>query len=299
MWTRIFMFVTLIVLIRAQKAYENYFDKYPHQFYLGIVLESCDPTVYTEIVNFKGELIDVVNSRSNEICYVLKGPIQKFRTSEGIIVTVQGSLILFIDGEFWCSFDPRALVQNSIFLGDEEKKQFQAPPPEAKSPPPEAKSPPPQAKSPPSQAKPPPSQSFSDWFEAFFRSLPEWIQAASIISYIIIIAIIFLSFLLWVGLNQQNELPAPEVDLFVPEANLFVPEAEKSNIKILDPAQNKVGEKSSSSENNLCRICLDKERNILFKPCHHILTCADCSRTVRECPLCRKKIEKRVRIYLA
>jgi hypothetical protein len=89
MWTRIFMFVTLIVLIRAQKAYENYFDKYPHQFRLGMVLESCDPTVYTEIVNFKGELIDVVNSRSNEICYVLKGPIQKFRTSEGIIVTVQ------------------------------------------------------------------------------------------------------------------------------------------------------------------------------------------------------------------
>jgi hypothetical protein len=196
-------------------------------------------------------------------------------------------LILFIDGEFWCSFDPRALVQNSILLGDQEKKQFQAPPPQAKpSPPPQTKPSPSQAKpSPPPQAKPSPSQSFSHWFEAFFRSLPEWIQAASFISYILIIAIILPSFALWVGLKLQNEL--------------LVPEAEKSNIEILDPAQNKVDEKSSSSGDNLCRICLDKERNILFKPCHHILTCADCSRTVRECPLCRKKIEKRVRIYLA
>jgi hypothetical protein len=85
---------------------------------------------------------------------------------------------------------------------------------------------------------------------------------------------------------------------YLPKSELLSSEAEQSAVEIFDPAADKNLDPGPSGD-NLCRICLNSERNILFDPCHHILTCIDCSRTVHICPLCKENIEKRTRVYLA
>ena len=54
----------------------------------------------------------------------------------------------------------------------------------------------------------------------------------------------------------------------------------------------------------LCTICLDEERNVLYMPCGHLATCADCDATLTaaaaaadraaECPMCQTEIGNRV-----
>ncbi|WAR08402.1 DIAP2-like protein [Mya arenaria] len=36
---------------------------------------------------------------------------------------------------------------------------------------------------------------------------------------------------------------------------------------------------------------------ITFLPCGHLATCLDCSTSLHECPMCRRKIEDKVRTY--
>lgn len=61
--------------------------------------------------------------------------------------------------------------------------------------------------------------------------------------------------------------------------------------------------KSSSGPNdhdpNQCCICLQSPREIAFVPCGHTLCCQDCSRKVKECPVCRKKIFRRLKIFFS
>ena len=48
---------------------------------------------------------------------------------------------------------------------------------------------------------------------------------------------------------------------------------------------------------NLCIICMERERNIVTAPCRHLCLCSHCVRRVKQCPLCRKKIKKPVRVF--
>ena len=43
----------------------------------------------------------------------------------------------------------------------------------------------------------------------------------------------------------------------------------------------------------LCCICLDGKKNVLFLPCKHICTCANCS-NVNNCPICRANIVSKI-----
>ena len=52
-----------------------------------------------------------------------------------------------------------------------------------------------------------------------------------------------------------------------------------------------------SEEKELCIICMDRIREIVYMPCAHFLACPLCSPCVHECPICSKKIEKHLRIY--
>lgn len=46
-----------------------------------------------------------------------------------------------------------------------------------------------------------------------------------------------------------------------------------------------------------CVICLDKEKDILLKPCRHFCVCSRCAPLLLECPVCRLPIEDREKIY--
>ena len=54
---------------------------------------------------------------------------------------------------------------------------------------------------------------------------------------------------------------------------------------------------SAEKDKSLCAICFDKERDVIVKPCNHYCLCGSCSREVRECPMCKKRIQKREKVF--
>ena len=54
---------------------------------------------------------------------------------------------------------------------------------------------------------------------------------------------------------------------------------------------------SAERDKSLCAICLDKERDVIVKPCNHYCLCGSCSREVSECPMCKKRIQKREKVF--
>jgi len=50
-----------------------------------------------------------------------------------------------------------------------------------------------------------------------------------------------------------------------------------------------------------CAICMDKQRDCLLCPCHHLVTCNDCAKSLISrhdgCPICRKEITEIIHVY--
>ncbi|XP_063614085.1 LOW QUALITY PROTEIN: baculoviral IAP repeat-containing protein 7-like, partial [Penaeus indicus] len=43
-------------------------------------------------------------------------------------------------------------------------------------------------------------------------------------------------------------------------------------------------------ENRTCKVCMDSEITVVFLPCAHMVTCASCAVSLRQCPICRSDI---------
>lgn len=50
------------------------------------------------------------------------------------------------------------------------------------------------------------------------------------------------------------------------------------------------------SENNMCILCEEKQKNVLFLPCKHVSTCVECCYKMPNnlCPLCNSLINQKV-----
>lgn len=46
-----------------------------------------------------------------------------------------------------------------------------------------------------------------------------------------------------------------------------------------------------------CKICYENEANALFLPCRHNISCEDCSKLLKICPVCNSAIEKAIIIF--
>ena len=57
--------------------------------------------------------------------------------------------------------------------------------------------------------------------------------------------------------------------------------------------------KQDSEEKNesYCIICLDNKKNIVFLPCAHFVSCMECGLSMKNCPVCRTKIQATVRTF--
>jgi len=49
----------------------------------------------------------------------------------------------------------------------------------------------------------------------------------------------------------------------------------------------------------LCKVCLEREINTAFLPCRHSATCDECSKSIKECPLCRQQIGQTLLLFKA
>ncbi|KAH9487775.1 Baculoviral IAP repeat-containing protein 7 [Bulinus truncatus] len=63
----------------------------------------------------------------------------------------------------------------------------------------------------------------------------------------------------------------------------------------IDPAPDVVDtlkEKNNSLRQQLlCKICMDKDVEIVFLPCGHLVSCTECASAMRDCPVCRKFVK--------
>lgn len=50
-------------------------------------------------------------------------------------------------------------------------------------------------------------------------------------------------------------------------------------------------------ENQLCKICMEREINCVLLECGHYLTCVTCGRKLAECPICRQNVTRCVRTF--
>ena len=57
------------------------------------------------------------------------------------------------------------------------------------------------------------------------------------------------------------------------------------------------------SKNNMCVICLDKERDSIFYPCGHECVCQPCGKQFMDkaaqkmCPICRNRIKDIIKVF--
>ena len=56
---------------------------------------------------------------------------------------------------------------------------------------------------------------------------------------------------------------------------------------------------SENQNSNACVICCEADRDALYMPCKHNTACVKCSKNLKECPICRRKIDDFIKIYKA
>lgn len=49
----------------------------------------------------------------------------------------------------------------------------------------------------------------------------------------------------------------------------------------------------------ICSICNIYERNCLFTPCNHVVSCMNCADKLSICSICRVSIEHKIKIYIS
>uniref|UniRef100_A0A8C1GTK6 E3 ubiquitin-protein ligase XIAP n=1 Tax=Cyprinus carpio TaxID=7962 RepID=A0A8C1GTK6_CYPCA len=49
----------------------------------------------------------------------------------------------------------------------------------------------------------------------------------------------------------------------------------------------------------LCKVCMDRDINIVFIPCGHLVTCQKCSESLNKCPICCADITQKIKTYNA
>jgi L-lactate utilization protein LutB len=64
------------------------------------------------------------------------------------------------------------------------------------------------------------------------------------------------------------------------------------------PTSKKISKQESEEKNeSYCIICLDNKKNIVFLPCAHFVSCMECGLSMKNCPVCRTKIQATVRTF--
>ena len=46
-----------------------------------------------------------------------------------------------------------------------------------------------------------------------------------------------------------------------------------------------------------CKICMDNKVAVVFLPCRHLISCVSCAQQLRDCPNCRKFIQRKIKTF--
>uniref|UniRef100_F7A7Z5 Leucine-rich repeat and sterile alpha motif-containing 1 n=1 Tax=Xenopus tropicalis TaxID=8364 RepID=F7A7Z5_XENTR len=75
----------------------------------------------------------------------------------------------------------------------------------------------------------------------------------------------------------------------------LVPEEEPCALP--SPMEPSAPDTEVANRNSECVVCMEQEAHVIFLPCGHVCCCTNCGDALRTCPLCRRDIGQRIRIY--
>ncbi|XP_053389606.1 baculoviral IAP repeat-containing protein 7-like [Mercenaria mercenaria] len=76
-------------------------------------------------------------------------------------------------------------------------------------------------------------------------------------------------------------------------------QSDQSNVAIDERKSLNEENRQELKEQIMCKICFDKDANIVLLPCGHLASCVECAHALRKCAICRTVIQGTVRIYQA
>lgn len=77
------------------------------------------------------------------------------------------------------------------------------------------------------------------------------------------------------------------------------PATPKASSETGSNAQTIKDENQRLKDERVCKICRDKDSDMTFLPCGHMVSCQECAASLNKCPMCRIPIKKKVRTYLS
>jgi len=57
-------------------------------------------------------------------------------------------------------------------------------------------------------------------------------------------------------------------------------------------------DKKALDADTRCAICMESPRTVLFLPCRHLQTCAECADRISTCCICRGRIDERINVFM-
>ncbi|XP_011442456.3 uncharacterized protein [Magallana gigas] len=112
-------------------------------------------------------------------------------------------------------------------------------------------------------------------------------------------------------IQQERQLLQQERQLLHQERQLLHQERQRVRELELNPEgvfqrrlqelEEEIRRLSTQSKRALCKICHDREVQVSFYPCKHIISCEGCVDSLPEktCPMCRKPIQDTIKMYFA
>jgi len=103
-----------------------------------------------------------------------------------------------------------------------------------------------------------------------------------------------------IRLNKTIDFLTEENKYFRDKINKLDEAIQQLKYKIISYKQMLIDKNIDKKDSVYCIICMDNNRNVLFKPCNHIVICDNCSGTtdLRECIICKVKIDSYEYAYL-
>lgn len=104
--------------------------------------------------------------------------------------------------------------------------------------------------------------------------------------------------------ENETKLPKSGADQ-KPQSNSLGRNSEEiraNNLSSNDPLRDTriiIAENRKLKEQTLCKVCLDKPVSIVFLPCGHLVTCANCAPAMKKCPICRAVVKGCVKTFMS
>ena len=79
----------------------------------------------------------------------------------------------------------------------------------------------------------------------------------------------------------------------------FYDSMEKENQKLKKAYDNMKHGFEALVDSRLCKVCMDEDACIVFIPCGHLMSCVNCSSSLKNCGICRRPVKSSIKTYFS